>query len=158
MKINLSSRHSNLCTNIKGQLFPIYHPCDTSQTCSSSYWWALWYWLPKYTVHFVIKPHTSHTDKSSRTCFTLGLIKEAEVIANRSWRTGVAGRMRAGWPRWAHVPNKTQQASWDRCFDARENQTLCPTKILGWMLQLGRRWSTWHCGWQQCDNQQCKNN
>lgn len=67
----------------------------TSATCSGTYWGASRYEVQS-RVHFVIKPPTSNTEKSSRACFTLGLIKEVEVITNCSWRTGVAGKMRAG--------------------------------------------------------------
>lgn len=100
--------------------------------------------------HFVIKPPTSHADKSSGARFTLRLIKEVEVIANCSWRTGIGGKMRAGWPRWAHVPNKTQQASWDKCFHVRGSLTLSyqNTRM---NAAMGKSWSTWCCDWQQCN-------
>lgn len=141
IKINLSSEQNSLCSNTKpytDTIFPIYQHCDTSATCSGTYWGASRYEVQS-RVHFVIKPPTSNTEKSSRACFTLGLIKEVEVIANCSWRTGVAGKMRAGWPLWAHEPNKTQQATWGKRFDATGRQILCPPNVSGRKLQLGKK-------------------
>lgn len=41
-------------------------------------------------------PRTSGTDKPCRAGLTLGLVKEVEVVANSSWRAGIARGMGAG--------------------------------------------------------------